>query len=285
MQGVDPRGFKLVAFGGAGPMHAVFLAEETPARTRLMSDSNTVAIVTGGGFGIGRAIATRLAEDSAAVAVADVDLDRARHTAELVRSLGQRALALETDVARKASVQDMVNTVQDVFGRIDVLVANAGVIPKRMFLDLAEDEWERTLAVNLKGVFLCGQAVARVMVAAGRGGRIVNTSSINAEVALPGQAHYCASKGGVAMLTRAMALELAEYGIRVNAVAPGTTDSGHGHDPFADPGRRAVYAQRIPLGRSAQPREIANVVAFLVSDQSAYMTGASVVVDGGWLCQ
>lgn len=242
--------------------------------------SGKVALVTGAQQGIGRAIAVALAREGADVAVNFLD-DRAagERVAGLVRDLGRKAIAVEGDVARIRDVEAMVAAVGSGLGPPDVLVNNAGVFPRSEFLELAEREWDHVLGVNLKGSFLCAQATARAMVAAGRPGAIVNISSS----AIRGDArgvHYSASKAGVLGLTRAMALALAPHRIRVNAIAPGLTNTAqprHGNTEE----QIAARAREIPLGRMAEPDEIARIAVFLASDDAGWMTGELVHVNGG----
>jgi 3-oxoacyl-[acyl-carrier protein] reductase len=239
-----------------------------------------VALITGAQQGIGRAIAVALAREGADVAVNFLD-DRAagERVAGLVRDLGRKAIAVGGDVARIRDVEAMVAAVGSGLGPPDVLVNNAGVFPRSEFLELAEREWDHVLGVNLKGSFLCAQATARAMVAAGRPGAIVNISSS----AIRGDArgvHYSASKAGVLGLTRAMALALAPHRIRVNAIAPGLTNTQqprHGNTEE----QIAARAREIPLGRMAEPDEIARIAVFLASDDAGWMTGELVHVNGG----
>jgi glucose 1-dehydrogenase len=242
-----------------------------------------IAVVTGAASGNGRAIALRFAEEGANVVVADVAEAGARETATQIEALGRHALTTRTDVSKRSDVENMVRQVVESLGPIDVLVNNAGVETLISFLKLAEDEWDRVLNINLKGPFLCGQAVARHMVERGVRGSIVNIASINSEVAFRGQAHYVASKGGLRMLTRAMALELAPHGIRVNAVGPGVIDTPMTAQSLSTPEVREWMMGNIPLKRVGQPRDVANAALFLASEEASYMTGAIVFVDGGWL--
>jgi NAD(P)-dependent dehydrogenase (short-subunit alcohol dehydrogenase family) len=243
------------------------------------------AIVTGAAAGNGRAIALRFAEEGADVVVADVAEPGARQTARQIEDLGRQALVTGADVSRAADVQRMVRQSVDAFGHIDILVNNAGIETHAAFLDLAEEDWDRVLDINLKGPYLCAQAVARHMVEREIQGSIVNIASINSEVAFAGQAHYVASKGGVRMLTKAMAVELAPYGIRVNAIGPGVIDTTMSAASLGKPEVREWMMDRIPLKRIGQPRDVANAVLFLASEEASYMTGTIIFVDGGWLIQ
>jgi glucose 1-dehydrogenase len=237
-----------------------------------------VAIVTGAGSGMGRATAIRLASDGYRVVVADIEPGRA---AGIAAEIGEAALPFAADVSRSAAVDALVAACLRHFGRIDVMVANAGVPHGAPFLELGEATWERVLAVNLKGVFLCGQAAARAMVAAGRPGAIVNVASTYAEVTEGEAAAYSASKGGVRMLTKSMALELGPHGIRVNAVGPGWIRTGM--NPLDDPAQVAQLEPTIPLQRVGLPEDVADVIAFLASDDARYVSGQTLFVDGGWL--
>jgi NAD(P)-dependent dehydrogenase (short-subunit alcohol dehydrogenase family) len=240
-----------------------------------------VALVTGAQQGIGRAIAVALARDGADVGVNFLDdASAAEGVAGEIRGLGRRAVTVQSDVSRAASVESMVKTVVDALGPPDVLVNNAGVFPRAAFLELPEREWDHVLGINLKGSFLCAQAVARALVAAGRPGAIVNISS-SAVRGDPRGVHYSSSKAGVVGLTRAMALALAPHRIRVNAIAPGLTDTaqpryGNTEEQIAE------RAREIPLGRIAQPEEIAKVAVFLASAESGWVTGELIHVNGGF---
>ena len=242
-----------------------------------------VAIVTGGSQGIGAACAHRLAGDGAAVAVWDVDDEHGRALATRLVDTGARALYVHCDVSRKGEVDAAVATTLAAFGRIDALVNNAGIFKAADFLDITEADWDAVIGVNLKGAFLVGQAVAREMAKTG-GGAIVNMSSVNGIMAIPSIASYNASKGGVNQLTRVMALALADRGIRVNAVAPGTiaTELAKSAVLTSDDARARIMS-RTPMKRLGEPSEIADVTAFLLSSAASYMTGEIVYVDGGRL--
>lgn len=239
-----------------------------------------VALVTGGGRGIGAAIARAFAREGAKVAVADIDAGTAQATA---RTLGRsRAIALHMDVASAGSVSDGFDAIDRAWGRIDIAVTNAAIEPIVPFLDLPEATWDRIVDVNLKGTFLVAQAAARRM-AKRRRGVIITLSSVNAEVARPESAAYAATKGGVRQLTKAMAIALAPCGIRVNAIGPGTVVTGLTRHLLKNRRWREAVEARTPLQRVAEPREIAEVAVFLASDASSYMTGSTVYVDGGRL--
>ena len=242
-----------------------------------------VAIVTGAGSGNGRGIALRFAQEGARVVAADVDIDEARETGVLLNREGGEAFAVHVDVSRREQVSEMVEAAENRFGGIDILVNNAGVETLVPLLDLEESEWDRIIDINLKGAFLCAQIAARAMVSARTPGAIVNIASINAKVALAGQAHYTSSKGGLIMLTKAMALDLAPHGIRVNAIGPGVIETRMTERSLSDPQRRAMLLSKVPLGRVGQPRDVANAALFLASDEASYITGTTLYVDGGWL--
>lgn len=241
-----------------------------------------VAIVTGAAQGIGAACAQRLSRDGAAVALWDIADARCAELAASLSAGGTRAIALHCNVSLRADVDAALAATLATFGRVDALVNNAGIFKASEFLDITEADWDAVLDVNLKGSFLVGQAVARAMVASGGGGAIVNMSSVNGAMAIPSIASYNASKGGIDQLTRVMSLALADHGIRVNAVGPGTiaTDLARAAVLGSDEARARILA-RTPLRRLGEPEEIADVVAFLLSDAASYVTGEIVYVDGG----
>lgn len=243
-----------------------------------------VAVITGAAQGIGAACARRLAADGAQVALWDVADDAGRALAAELADAGARAAYVHCDVSRKAEVDAALAATLADFGRVDLLVSNAGIFRAADFLDVSEADWDAVIGVNLKGAFLVGQAVARQMVAQGGGGAIVQMSSVNGVMAIPTIASYNASKGGINQLTRAMALALADHRIRVNAVAPGTiaTELARQAVLTSDDARLRILG-RTPMKRLGEPGEVADVVAWLLSDAASYVTGEIVTVDGGRL--
>jgi NAD(P)-dependent dehydrogenase (short-subunit alcohol dehydrogenase family) len=240
------------------------------------------AIVTGGGRGIGRAIVLGLARNGADVAVVyRQGAEAAEATAAEARAFGVRALALQADTSDGASVRAVVERAISELGGVEILVNNAGVLSRVPFLEMPEAEWRRVLGTNLDGPFLMGQAVAQHMVAAGVRGAIVNITSVNQTTVAPNVAHYVVSKAGAHALTRQMAFELAPYGIRVNSVAPGLTETDINRKDLADPAFREMRLGRIPMHSMADPDDHANAVLFLVSDASKYVTGEFISADGG----
>ena len=244
-----------------------------------------VAIVTGARRGMGRTHAIALAKAGAKVIVSDISLEDCEKVAEEIRKTGGEALAIKCDVSKKAEVDKMVAETIKKWGKLDILVNNAGIVEYKPFLDMEEKDWNKVININLKGYFLCAQAVAKEMVK-NKSGIIVNIASVamgQVGIGFPMLSHYCASKGGIIALTEAMALELAPYNIRVNAVAPGWIDTPMASSVDMDEKSKQASLARIPLKRPGKPEEVSELVLFLASDGSSYMTGSTVVVDGGWL--
>ena len=248
--------------------------------------SGKVALVTGGAKGIGRAIAERYLAEGASVMIADTDGAAGEKAVDDLAGGGTIAF-MATDISDKAEVERVVASCEARFSKIDILVNNAGIVHKADFLDLDEADFDRVLRVNLKGAFLCGQAVARHMVhvvkRGGNAGTIINMSSVNAVFALPDQVGYSVSKGGVNQLTKTMALSLAPYGIRVNAIGPGSIMTDLLAAVASDKGAEKRILSRTPLGRIGDPSEIASVATFLASNDASYVTGQTIYADGGRL--
>src|SRR5947207_8694018 len=241
-----------------------------------------VAFVAGAGGGIGGAGAEALAREGAAVFCTDRDGSAAEETAARIRVAGGQAAASALDVCDRGAVDMAIAAVVRQFGQLDIVLESAGISHRLNFLDLDGETWDRIIAVNLTGMFHLGQAAARQMVRQGDGS-IINVTSQLAEVARPERAAYVASKGGGRSLTHAMALELAPHGIRVNAIAPGPTLTGLTRASYADPERRRATIAQIPLGRLGEPEDMVGAILFLASDESRWVTGSTVTVDGGYL--
>jgi len=254
---------------------------------KAMKLKDKVAIITGAGSGIGEGTAIRFAQEGARIVIPDIDGEKAERTAEKVRQLGQQALPLQVDVAKSTEVDAMVEKVKSTFGPINILVNNAGIRYPTALLDLSEEEWNRTLAVNLTGIFLCTQRVAREMIKDQIAGSIINISSIAAYKAVRNRAAYCASKGGVISFTRVAALELADKNIRVNAIAPGIIDTpltAHYKTSMEEDSQAMrAFLANVPLGRWGQPADIAAAALFLASDEASYVTGTTLIVDAGMM--
>ncbi len=242
--------------------------------------NDKVAIVTGAGSGIGRGICVRFAEEGANIVAADINRDGAERTAALVGELGRQAVVVTADVSRRADVQRIFTATLQRFKTFDILVNNAGILTYASILELTEEAWDKVMGTNLKSMFHCTQEAARYWVREKRPGKIVNLGSLNSELAIAGIPHYCASKGGVRMFTRACALDLAPYKINVNAIGPGGTQTNI-IPLFQDPAGVEQVAKSNPWGRIGQPRDIANMALFLASDEADYITGELFMVTGG----
>ncbi|XOB41420.1 MAG: SDR family NAD(P)-dependent oxidoreductase [Candidatus Nealsonbacteria bacterium] len=250
-----------------------------------MQLKDKTAIVTGARRGMGRTHALALAKEGTKVVVSDISLEDCQKVVDEIKSAGGQAIAIKCDVSKKSEIEEMVKQTLKEFNKIDILVNNAGVLQFKPFLELTEEDWDKTLAVNLKGYFLCAQACAKEMVKQ-KSGAIVNIASIamgQVGIGYSTIAHYCASKGGIAALTEALALELAPYKIRVNAIAPGVIDTPMVEATKQDPKVLEGTLARIPMHRMGNPEEVSDAVVFLASDKSSYMTGSVVVIDGGYL--
>jgi 3-oxoacyl-[acyl-carrier protein] reductase len=244
-----------------------------------------VAIITGGRRGMGRTHALVLAKAGAKVVVADISKEDCEKVVEEIKKNKGEALAVKCDVTKKEEVDGMVKAALDKWGKVDILVNNAGICQFKPFLDLTEEDWSKTIDINLKGYFLCAQTCAKEMVKQ-KSGVIVNIASVamaQVGVGFATLAHYCASKGGIVGMTETLAQELAPYNIRVNAVSPGAIETPMVDPLKSDENTMEATLSRIPLHRMGRPEEVSNLVLFLASDKSSYMTGSTVVIDGGWL--
>lgn len=244
------------------------------------------AVVTGARRGIGRGIALALASEGASVVVSDIDKDDAQSVVSEIESLhGKGHAALLCDVSSEDQVDNLFNEAVRIFGKVDILVNNAGIAKFRPFLEMSLDEWNETIAVNLTGQFLCARAAAKDMIKR-KWGRIINIASVacgQVGIGFPNIAHYCASKGGVVAMTEALAIELSPNGINVNAIGPGVIGTEMIRPVEESGALAALLAQRVPKGRVGTPEDIGSLAAFLASEDSDYITGATIFIDGGWL--
>jgi NAD(P)-dependent dehydrogenase (short-subunit alcohol dehydrogenase family) len=239
-----------------------------------------VAIVTGGSSGIGKAIVKTYLDHGAKVMIVDVDEEGLQETEKELAKFKEKVLLVKGDVTKVEDVRKTVDETVKKWTKIDVLVNNAGVGTISSLIEMTEEEWDYVLDINLKGMFLFTREVAKVMIEQ-KEGCVINLSSINEEVPLAGEIHYCVSKGGVKMLTRAVALELAPYNIRVNAIAPGMTETALTEELLVIPELKSAVLHQIPLGRIGRPKDIAKVAVFLASDYASWVTGSTICVDGG----
>jgi glucose 1-dehydrogenase len=247
-----------------------------------MSLTGKVAIVTGGNSGIGKAIALALTAQNAEIVIDylfDPDATEALETQ--IVGLGAKAIGVEADVSKVADLQRLVDTAVKEFGRLDIMVNNAGVETRTSVLDTTEEQYEKVLEINLKSAFFGTQIAAKQMIAQGGGGRIINITSVHEDWPMPGNTAYCLSKGGMRMLTRTAGVELGPHGICVMGVGPGAVETPINTATMADPKLMKVLDAAIPLGRMGKPEEIGNVVAFLASDAGGYLTAATIFADGG----
>lgn len=256
-----------------------------------MSWGDRVAIITGGAAGIGHATARRFARKGAKVVVADIDQDAGKDACEEIVSNGGQATFVSCDVGERLDIHNMIASTLEAYGRIDVLVNCAGVFGEGEFLTLEESDFDKTMRVNLKGTLMAAQAVAKQIIGqieqegrvseSGRIYSIINMSSVSAVLALPDRLPYSVSKGALNQLTKVMALSLAEYGIRVNAIGPGAINTHmSGNEPFEDATRETILS-RTPLGRIGDPEEVAGIAVFLASREASYITGQCIYADGG----
>lgn len=243
---------------------------------------NKVAIVTGSGRGIGEAIATKLCTEGATVVINDIDLPTAQNVSRRLNSEKHKTLAIKANVGNKAEVEAMIKTTIDTFGKVDILVNNAGMSVVGASVDLEESRWRNGIDVMLNGVFFCSQAAGREMIKQ-KYGKIISIASVNGMLGFPERVCYCSAKAGVIALTKALGSEWAHFNINVNAIAPGYVETDLVKD-LASKGTLDVkeLATRTPLGRMAKSTEIADCVVFLASDESRYIEGQTIVVDGGW---
>jgi NAD(P)-dependent dehydrogenase (short-subunit alcohol dehydrogenase family) len=243
-----------------------------------------VAIVTGAGKGMGKAHSIKLANAGAKVILADISKEECEKVVDEIKKNNGEAIAVKCDVSKKSEVENVIKEALNAFGKIDILVNNAGIFPFEPFLEMPEENFEKVINVNLKGSFLMAQACAKEM-AKQKSGSIVNIASIGmgqVGMGFAGLTHYCASKGGVVGMSEAMALELAPLGIRVNCIAPGAIETPGASSTNMDAKAMEAMLAPIPMKRKGNSEEVANAVLFLASDESSYMTGSVMVVDGGW---
>jgi glucose 1-dehydrogenase len=249
-----------------------------------MSITNKVAIVTGGNSGIGAAIVLELAKHGVNIVIDYVaDPESTRELEQKICALGDQAIGVEADVSKVADLQRLVDTAVEKFGRIDVMVNNAGVETRTSVLDTTEAQYEKVLNINLKSAFFGTQIAAKQMIKQGGGGRIINITSIHEDWPMPGNTPYCLSKGGIRMLTRTAGVELAQHNILVVGVAPGAVATPINLVTMKDPVLLAKLNAAIPLGRMAKPEEIGSIVAFLAGDGATYLTATTIVADGGMM--
>lgn len=246
-----------------------------------MKLSNKVAVITGGSLGIGRAIALNYAREGAKVAISGRGRQALQEVKELIESNGGEVLVFEADVRSSPMVNQMVDEVVAQWGGVDILVSNAGICSPSAFVDITEEDWDNHMEINLKGTFLVSQRIAKEMIKAGNGGSIIMMSSVNGLAAESDQAHYNTTKGGMNLLMMSMAVELAKHKIRVNSLCPGFIETRLTKPLIDNPPAIAEYLKSIPMGEVGQPEDIAEAALYLASNESRYMTGHCMVIDGG----
>lgn len=239
-----------------------------------------IVVVTGSSRGLGKEIALVFSRAGANVVLASRNLEQLNRVADEIRAEGGSALPLVVDVTDRDSVEDLVDRACEEFGRIDILINNAGVIYRAPAAELSEEQWDETVNINLKGTFLCSQAAGKKMIE-NRSGKIINIASDKAFVGFPGRAAYCASKGGIVMLTRALAVEWAPYNVQVNAVAPTYVETEMTRDVLSDPEKYQEIIKTIPMNRVSKPDELFGAIMLLASNASSFITGHTLMVDGG----
>lgn len=243
--------------------------------------SGKVALVTGGSKGIGYGIARRLAQAGADIAIVSRHESEAMRAAESLGSLNVQSLGIAADVSEVSDVEMILGKIIERFNKIDILINNAGIAIRAPALEITEEIWDKVLDINLKGMFFCAQAAAKRMIK-GNGGTVINISSVQFMVGQRNQAPYAASKGGISMVTKVLALEWAEYKIRVNAIAPGSIKTDLNREYLAKPENLQKNLSLIPLRRIGNPEDVAGMAVFLCTDDASYITGTTLLVDGGW---
>jgi glucose 1-dehydrogenase len=247
-----------------------------------MTLKGSVAIVTGGNSGIGKAIALGLARAGANIVIDYVTDEQATEDLEKqIVDLGDQAIGVDADVSKVADLERLIASAVDAFGRLDIMVNNAGIETRSAVLETTEDQYDKVMAINLRSAFFGTQLAAKQMIAQGDGGRIINITSVHEDWPMPGNTPYCLSKGGMRMLTRTAGVELGPHGINVVGVGPGAVATPINTSTMNDPEKMATLDAAIPLGRMAEPHEIGSVVAFLASEGAAYLTATTVFADGG----
>ena len=247
-----------------------------------MKLKDRISIVTGAASGIGKAIAIDFANEGASVIIADFNVEKAKEVSAEIKKSGGKSLAIKCDVGYEADVDKMVKETVKEFGRVDILVNNAGIILQAKVVETKEEDWDRILRNNLKSCFLCSKAVVKEMIKQGSGGKIINISSIHAQLSEPSAGAYTAAKGGMEAFSRTLATEVAPYNINVNCIEPGATYTELTIPMYTEPVKKALY-QRIPLKKIAQPLDISRGAVFLASDDASYITGQVLVIDGGYV--